>query len=76
MRVGPVALRPDMAGARAPFASAIDTDLPEPPQRTHLMLKYKASWVHPEIAEGDLSFELYPEESIDDWHKRNRMWIE
>ena len=30
-----------------PFASAIDTDLPVPPSRVHLMLKYKASWVVP-----------------------------
>ena len=35
-----------------PFASAIDTDLPEPPQRTHIMLKYKANWVSPDIAKG------------------------
>jgi hypothetical protein len=27
-----------------PFASAIDTDLPVPPERTHLMLGSKASW--------------------------------
>lgn len=58
-----------------PFASAIDTDLPEPPQRTHIMLKYKANWVDPNIAKGDLSFDLYPEELIADWHKRHGMWI-
>src|SRR3546814_7069328 len=27
-----------------PFASAIDTELPTPPSRVHLMLKYKAGW--------------------------------
>ncbi|MCG7505304.1 GFA family protein [Mesorhizobium retamae] len=59
-----------------PFASAIDTDLPVPPERTHLMLKYKASWVEPEIHEGDKVFDLYPEESIADWHRRTGMWVE
>lgn len=59
-----------------PFASAIDTDLPVPPQRTHLMLKYKANWVSPNIGRHDLTFDLYPEESIADWHRRNGMWVE
>ncbi|WP_274629545.1 GFA family protein [Arvimicrobium flavum] len=59
-----------------PFASAIDTELPKPPHRTHLMLKYKASWVEPDIRDGDLAFELYPEESIADWHRRNGVWVE
>jgi len=30
-----------------PHASAIDTDLPIAPEKTHLMLKSKASWVEP-----------------------------
>ena len=34
------------------------------------MLKYKPSWVEPEIRKGDKAFDLYPEESIADWHKR------
>lgn len=59
-----------------PFASAVDTELPKPPQRTHLMLKYKPSWVEPDIREGDLVFDLYPEESIADWHRRNGMWVD
>lgn len=59
-----------------PFASAIDTDLPKPPEKVHLMLKYKANWVEPEIGEGDKVFDLYPEESIADWHKRTGMWVD
>ncbi len=59
-----------------PFASAIDTDLPKPPQRTHLMLKYKANWVEPEIRAADLAFDVYPEESIADWHRRNGLWVD
>ncbi len=53
-----------------PFASAIDTDLPVPPERTHLMLQYKASWVEPHIGDHDRKFEEYPDESIADWHQR------
>jgi hypothetical protein len=59
-----------------PFASAIDTDLPVPKHRVHLMLKFKASWVEPDIRKGDTTFQKYPEESIADWHKRNDMWVE
>jgi hypothetical protein len=59
-----------------PFASAIDTDLPKPPQRTHLMLKYKANWVEPEIRAGDLVFDLYPQESIADWHRRQGLRVD
>ena len=59
-----------------PFASAINTPLPVPPQRTHLMLKYRASWVEPCVSAGDLTFDLYPNESIADWHKRMGMWVD
>ncbi|MFC6488698.1 GFA family protein [Nitratireductor sp. GCM10026969] len=59
-----------------PFASAIDSDLPAPPSRTHLMLKYKANWTEPDVREGDLAFDLYPEESLAEWHRRNNLWVE
>lgn len=59
-----------------PFASAIDSELPRPKERTHLMLKYKADWIEPNIRPGDKSFDLYPEESIADWHKRTGMWVD
>jgi len=58
-----------------PFASAIDSELPTPPEKVHLMLKYKASWVEPVIGKKDKVFDAYPEESIADWHKRTRMWV-
>ena len=59
-----------------PFASAVDTELPVPRRSVHLMLKYKANWVEPDIRDGDLVFDIYPEESIADWHKRNGAWVE
>lgn len=59
-----------------PFASAIDSTLPVPPERTHLMLRFKPDWVVPDIGEGDLTFDLYPEESIEQWHRRHDAWVE
>ncbi|MCA0057704.1 MULTISPECIES: GFA family protein [unclassified Mesorhizobium] len=59
-----------------PFASAIDSDLPKPPSKVHLMLKYKAKWVEPDVGPSDKVFDVYPEESIADWHKRTGMWVE
>ena len=53
-----------------PFASAIDTPLPVPPERTHLMLGSKASWVEPHVGPRDKRFDLYPDESIAAWHQR------
>lgn len=59
-----------------PFASAVDSDLPKPPEKVHLMLKYKANWVEPVIGQKDKVFDVYPEESIADWHKRTGLWVE
>lgn len=53
-----------------PFASAVDTELPVPPERTHLFLDSKASWVETEAHANDKLFPAYPEESIAEWHER------
>lgn len=53
-----------------PIASAIDSALPVPPERTHLMLAYKSSWVKTDISDSDKSFDEYPDESIAEWHER------
>lgn len=53
-----------------PFASAIDTQLPSPPERTHLMLASKASWVPVHVEPGDRCFDEYPDESLAEWHHR------
>jgi hypothetical protein len=53
-----------------PFASAIDSELPVPPEHTHLLLDSKASWVEVQGSSRDLRFEQYPEESIAQWHER------
>jgi hypothetical protein len=59
-----------------PFASAIDSELPRPPSLVHLMLKYKPDWVVPEIGPDDATFDLYPDQPIEDWHKQRDLWVE
>ena len=53
-----------------PLASAIDTPLPIPPERTHLLLDSKASWVQVRSDPQDKLFDGFPEESIAEWHER------
>ena len=57
-----------------PFAAAIDTPLPKAPAVTHLMLGYKPDWVPVEAGPKDKQFEFYPDEGIEDWHRRRGLW--
>jgi hypothetical protein len=41
----------------------------------HLLLRDKASWVKPQIGPRDDAFDGYPELSIEDWHKKHKLWI-
>ncbi len=51
-----------------PNAAALDTPLPEPPERVHLMLEAKPAWV-PVLGRGR-RFPGYPDVGISDWHRR------
>ena len=53
-----------------PHASAIDSELPVPPEHTHLMLGSKAGWVEPQVGARDRCFSEYPDESLAQWHQR------
>jgi hypothetical protein len=53
-----------------PFASAIDTELPPPPELTHIFVGSRAPWVEISPRPRGRVFEAYPEESIEQWHKR------
>jgi hypothetical protein len=53
-----------------PHAGAIDTPLPVPPERTHLMLGSRAPWVEPCLGPNDRTFDGYPDESLAAWHRR------
>ena len=54
-----------------PFASAIDSRLPLPPERVHLMLEFRPSWVDVHADPQDKRFKRYPRESIAQWHERH-----
>jgi hypothetical protein len=57
-----------------PFASAIDTDLPVPRTTVHMMLRFKPAWVVPHFRRGDARFDLYPEQSLEEWHRAHGLW--
>jgi hypothetical protein len=59
-----------------PFASAVDTELPVPPERVHLMLRYKPGWVVPAIGPKDACFDEYPTQSIEEWHRGRGLWVD
>jgi hypothetical protein len=53
-----------------PFASAIDTPLPTPPERVEIMLDSAVSWAEVPEGDRDAHFAEYPDESIEAWHRR------
>ena len=59
-----------------PFASAIDTHLPRPEEKTVLMTRYAPDWV--EVPEGpEIShFEIYPDRGIEDWHRAHGLYLD
>ena len=52
-----------------PFASAIDTPLPEPPEQVHIMLGSKPAWVRSDARAGEACYAEYPELSLEEWHR-------
>ncbi len=52
-----------------PFASAIDTPLPAPPQLVHIMENYRPDWVAVPEGADNAHFGEYPAEGIHDWHE-------
>ena len=59
-----------------PFASAIDTPLPKPPEEIELMLDYAAPWAEIPSGPGHRHFAEYPEESIIDWHTKRGLTVD
>ena len=53
-----------------PFASAIDTPLPVPPEYAHMMLDSRAPWVEANVKPQDRQYAEYPEEALSEWHAR------
>ncbi len=58
-----------------PFASAIDTPLPKPPEEVELMLDYAAPWAEVPQGPTHTHFGEYPEEGIADWHAKRGLTV-
>lgn len=58
-----------------PFASAIDTELPKPPEHFHIMLDFAANWCEITQEKKNYLFAGFPKESIENWHKRNAIYV-
>lgn len=57
-----------------PFASAIDTKLPIPPEIYCVSLDSKASWCEPPKNKKTRHFKKFPDISIEDWHKSHGLY--
>lgn len=57
-----------------PFASVIDTPLPEPPERVRIMLDYAASWAEIPADANERHFREFPDESLEEWHRRHGLY--
>ena len=64
---------PRWPGLVHPHASAIDSELPLPPARSHMMLGSRANWVPVCSAPYDKFFDEYPDESLAEWHWRHAL---
>jgi hypothetical protein len=58
-----------------PFASAIDTPLPVPPECQHILLDFKPRWVDVPKRKRDKYFREFPREAIIAWHKRRGLYL-
>jgi hypothetical protein len=56
-----------------PFASAIDTPLPEAPERCHIQLASKANWVPVRAGSTEHHYDEFAGESLEEWHRRHRV---
>eukprot|EP00891_Asterochloris_glomerata_P005023 jgi/Astpho2/5023/Aster-x0658 len=64
---------PRYAQSIYPVAGAIDTKLAPPPERNHIMLDSKPTWVLVPEGPTEHHYDTLPPESIADWHK-NHGW--
>ena len=42
----------------------------------HLLLRFKPSWVVPDVRAGDLTFDDYPKQSLEEWHREKGLWVD
>ena len=67
---------PDWGDVVSVAASVIDTELPDPPLITHIMLASRASWVKPEIGPEDEAFDGLPDKTVEEWHRAHGLRVE
>jgi len=58
-----------------PFASAIDIPLPKPLKSINIMLDFSATWCKPSASKQTTNFSRYPQLSIEEWHKKQGIYI-
>jgi hypothetical protein len=51
----------------------VDTPLPKPPEKVRMMLNYAASWVEIPADQNERHFPEFPDESLEEWHRRHRL---
>jgi hypothetical protein len=59
-----------------PHASAIDTPLPKPNEVVEAALAYSPAWIDVPKGKGHVHCRTWPEESLEEWHKRHRLLSE
>lgn len=59
-----------------PVASAIDTPLPQPRERSFVFVGSKAPWVELPSGTAVRHFDEFPEESIEGWHRARGVLVE
>lgn len=57
-----------------PFASAIDSTLPVPPETVDIMLQSRPNWAEDPSGPAHVHFGEFPKESIEAWHRRHGLW--
>ncbi len=62
---------PDWPELIHPFASAVDTPLPKPPEKVRIMLNYAAPWCEIPSGPNEKHFPEFPDESLAEWHERH-----
>ncbi|WP_439533736.1 GFA family protein [Polymorphobacter sp.] len=65
---------PDYPDLVHPFASAVDSELPVPPARVHMMLGSRGNWVVVESGPGDRMFDGYADQTLEEWHRAQGLW--
>jgi hypothetical protein len=61
---------PDWPELIHPFAGVIDTPLPVPPERHHILLAFRPGWVAVPDQAHDRHHDRMPGESLMEWHQR------